>query len=105
MSDRVGVMRDGRLVQVATPQEMYHSPVDAGVAAFLGTANILALEGDSNQVRVLGARLDRTVNGPLAEWRAVIRPEHLRAVPNESAGSGGGRASPLDARSTGPRPS
>jgi spermidine/putrescine transport system ATP-binding protein len=89
MSDRVGVMRDGRLVQVATPQEMYHSPVDAGVADFLGTANILVLEGDPDQVRVLGTRLDRTVEGPLAEWRAVVRPEHLRAVSRAQAGSDG----------------
>jgi spermidine/putrescine transport system ATP-binding protein len=89
MSDRVGVMRDGRLVQVDTPQQMYHSPVDAGVAGFLGTSNILELEGDSNRVRVLGAALEHNVRGSLSNWRAVIRPEHLRAVPSEMASEEG----------------
>jgi spermidine/putrescine transport system ATP-binding protein len=89
MSDRVGVMRDGRLVQVATPQEMYHSPIDAGVADFLGTSNILELEGEPNQIRVLGAILDNTVSGSLSKWRAVIRPEHLHVVPSELASGTG----------------
>ncbi|MEN4474998.1 ABC transporter ATP-binding protein [Mycolicibacterium cosmeticum] len=89
MSDRVGVMRDGRLVQVGTPRQMYHSPVDAGVADFLGTSNILELEGDTNQVRVLGTTLDATISGSLSGWRAVVRPEHLR-VALRGPGSGGG---------------
>ncbi|MGA5535083.1 ABC transporter ATP-binding protein [Mycolicibacterium nivoides] len=89
MSDRVGVMRDGRLVQVATPQEMYNSPIDAGVADFLGTANILDLEGDSNQIRVLGAALDHNVRGSLSDWRAVVRSEHLHVAPSELASGDG----------------
>ncbi|UNB55862.1 ABC transporter ATP-binding protein [Mycolicibacterium sp. YH-1] len=85
MSDRVGVMRDGRLIQVGTPQEMYHSPIDAGVADFLGTSNILELEGDPHQIRVLGTVLDDTVSGSLSNWRAVIRPEQLRVLRGERA--------------------
>ncbi|MCI4645701.1 MAG: ABC transporter ATP-binding protein [Hyphomonadaceae bacterium] len=35
-ADRIAIMRDGKLVQVGTPDEVYDHPVDAGVAAALG---------------------------------------------------------------------
>ena len=38
LGDRVGVLRDGRLVQVATPSELYRHPVDARLARFVGEA-------------------------------------------------------------------
>ena len=41
MADRIAVMRDGRLVQVAPPREMYDRPADAYVAGFIGRANLL----------------------------------------------------------------
>jgi multiple sugar transport system ATP-binding protein len=37
MGDRVAVMRDGRLVQVGTPQTLYDEPVDLFVAGFIGS--------------------------------------------------------------------
>ena len=40
LGDRVAVMRDGRVVQVATPDELWAKPVDADIARFLGIANV-----------------------------------------------------------------
>ncbi|MGU3494272.1 ABC transporter ATP-binding protein [Xanthobacteraceae bacterium A53D] len=40
MGDRVAVMHGGRLLQVATPRELYDSPVNRTVAAFVGQANL-----------------------------------------------------------------
>ena len=40
LGDRVGVMRDGRVVQVATPDELWAHPLDEDVARFLGLANV-----------------------------------------------------------------
>jgi iron(III) transport system ATP-binding protein len=40
-ADRVAVMRDGRLLQVGTPREIYWKPRDAMVASFLGDAIVL----------------------------------------------------------------
>src|SRR2546430_17576990 len=37
MADRIGVMREGRLVQVGTPREIYERPDNAYVASRLGT--------------------------------------------------------------------
>ncbi|UIK01729.1 ABC transporter ATP-binding protein (plasmid) [Rhizobium leguminosarum] len=40
IADKVAVMRDGRLIQVGTPRELYETPVDAYVAAFVGQSNL-----------------------------------------------------------------
>ena len=40
MADRVAVMENGRLVQVATPHELYDNPASRSVAAFVGHANL-----------------------------------------------------------------
>ncbi|WP_447980329.1 ABC transporter ATP-binding protein [Candidatus Nitrospira bockiana] len=39
MSDRIAVMRHGRILQVGPPREIYESPVSRAVARFVGTAN------------------------------------------------------------------
>ena len=41
MSDRIGVMRDGKLVQIGTPQEIYSSPNCKFVSEFIGDVNVL----------------------------------------------------------------
>ena len=42
LSDRVAVMRDGRVLQVAPPKELYERPVTRFVADFVGTNNFIA---------------------------------------------------------------
>ena len=44
LGDRVAVMRAGRIVQVATPDELWANPFDADTARFLGIANVDANE-------------------------------------------------------------
>jgi iron(III) transport system ATP-binding protein len=39
LGDRIGVMRDGRLLQMATPDEIYNHPIDLFVANFTGASN------------------------------------------------------------------
>ena len=41
LGDRIGVMRDGKLLQMAPPQEIYNRPADSFVANFTGAANML----------------------------------------------------------------
>ncbi|PSH56489.1 ABC transporter ATP-binding protein [Phyllobacterium sophorae] len=45
MSDRVAVMLDGELLQVAPPQEIYADPTDRRVAEFIGSPKISILDG------------------------------------------------------------
>ena len=42
MADRIAVMRDGRVVQVGKPEELYFRPIDAFVAEFFGEVNRLS---------------------------------------------------------------
>lgn len=74
MSDRVAIMRDGVIVQVASPEDLYRRPVDEYVAGFLGEANLLPTSGG----RLIG---DATA----AEGTAVIRPEDLEVVADDAA--------------------
>ena len=59
LSDRIGVMRAGRLEQVGTARELYERPASVFVAGFLGESNLLAgqvtrLDGDRAELRVPG---------------------------------------------------
>jgi putative spermidine/putrescine transport system ATP-binding protein len=46
MSDRIAVMRDGRIVQLATPQHLYKQPASRFVANFMGAKNLLTMTVD-----------------------------------------------------------
>lgn len=40
IADRIAIMRDGRIVQLGTPRELYDQPVNRWVASFIGQANL-----------------------------------------------------------------
>ena len=89
MSDRVGVMKDGKLEQIATPSELYSEPATAFVAEFVGTMNRIPgrLDGPGDQVSALGQTVP--VTGGAADALAgdvdvLVRPEGLNiaAGPN-----------------------
>jgi putative spermidine/putrescine transport system ATP-binding protein len=80
MSDRVGVMRAGRLEQVAEPAELYARPATAFVAEFVGTMNRLPAElgGGGTVVTVLGVTVPAQEGGPDSGLvDALVRPENL----------------------------
>ncbi|HUO46654.1 MAG TPA: ABC transporter ATP-binding protein [Acidimicrobiia bacterium] len=84
ISDSVAVMRDGQVLQVATPAGMYQSPVDPWVAGFLGEADFI--EGHASRGRVdtpLGIFATDLV-GPV---RVMVRPENVDLIP-DSDGDG-----------------
>ena len=86
MSDRVGVMRAGRLEQLAEPAELYARPATAFVAEFVGTMNRLPAElGDGGKVvTVLGATVPAQDGGPASgPADALIRPENLTVAAAE----------------------
>ena len=41
LADRVAVLREGRIIQVGTPTEIYNSPADIGIATFLGDSVLI----------------------------------------------------------------
>jgi len=90
MSDRVGVMRAGRLEQVAEPAGLYARPATAFVAEFVGTMNRLPAElvGGGAAVTVLGVAVPVQEGGPSSgPVDALVRPENLTVA---AAGGGNG---------------
>jgi putative spermidine/putrescine transport system ATP-binding protein len=86
MSDRVGVMRAGRLEQVAEPAELYARPATAFVAEFVGTMNRLPgeLGGGGTAVTVLGVTVPVQEGGPVSgPVDALVRPENLTVTAAE----------------------
>jgi spermidine/putrescine transport system ATP-binding protein len=87
MSDRVCIMREGRIVQVGSPRELYDEPCNRYVADFVGKSNFFAAKVKSNSAgaievsladgRSARARVPRTAKAPSAEEAIVlsIRPE------------------------------
>ena len=57
IADRVGVMKDGRLEQLAPPTEVYSRPATSFVAEFVGLSNRLAGEVRGGEVHVRGCTL------------------------------------------------
>ena len=47
LGDRIGVMRDGKLLQLAPPDEIYNRPADLFVASFTGASNLLCRDACS----------------------------------------------------------
>jgi len=86
MADRVGVMRAGKLEQVAAPDELYARPATAFVAEFVGTMNRLpgSLAADGRTVTVLGSTVPVQDGGPSSgEVTVLVRPENLTVAPAE----------------------
>ena len=94
MSDRVGVMSQGKLQQVATPREIYNDPANGFVASFVGENNIL---GGDVTGSAAGLADFRTNSGsfkarlgpgltPGAKLRMYLRPEHARLTRDVGAG-------------------
>ena len=85
MADRVGVMSDGRLQQLDTPQELYAHPRNAFVADFVGLMNRVPTTVTDGRAVVLGVGVG-TVDGSVAAGAgtALVRPEQLLVRPDDS---------------------
>jgi len=88
MSDRIAVMRDGRLAQLGSASELYHRPKNTFIARFLGESNLIRgiverLGDGQATIRVarLGTRFTSPAADGLQEGKAaalLIRPENVR---------------------------
>ena len=99
MADRIAVMRDGRVAQIGSPDELYEAPATRWVARFLGDANVFEGRVDGDRVgnwRVDPAALRRVgASGPAA---VVVRPERMLLAPVSAADQMNGAANVLRGR-------
>ncbi len=95
MADRIAVMNAGKVIQVATPPEIYEAPNSRFVADFIGDVNIFdgkvtAVTGEFVDIEAEGGVKLRMVSSePPAVGQnaaAVIRPEKIRVTGEKPAG-------------------
>jgi spermidine/putrescine ABC transporter ATP-binding subunit len=93
LADRIVVMREGRVEQTGTPEDLYRRPASAFVADFVGKVNFLAGTICSVAGAICTVALaDGTVVeasapadcNPGAAVRLALRPEHFRLAPDRS---------------------
>ncbi len=77
-SDRLAVMRNGRIVQCGDPEDVYDNPKNQFVATFLGAANLIAGTRVPGGVQTIFGFLALETEPPWQEGTVAIRPEWIR---------------------------
>jgi ABC-type Fe3+/spermidine/putrescine transport system ATPase subunit len=81
MSDRIAIMRGGRIEQVAPPEEVFDRPASAYVADFIGSSNFWEGRAEGGRVALPdGQSVATPLQGPV---KVMARPHNLRLSPGE----------------------
>jgi putative spermidine/putrescine transport system ATP-binding protein len=89
IADRVGVMREGKLEQLAPPTDVYSRPATPFVAEFVGLTNRLAGTVSGGSVSVRGRDLPLVdTSTPAGPVTALVRPEAVTLASDSSGESG-----------------
>jgi len=83
ISDRIAVMKDGSIIQIGSPLEIYKKPTDPFVAGFIGTSNFLDAKVDTSSPENTTVEQTYICNLPLVrdfkgDVLVSIRPEHFQ---------------------------
>jgi len=99
MSDRIAVVNHGRIMQLATPQELYDQPENKFVADFIGESTFLEVTREGGTLCAAGAPLKTTRPVPAGtSLSLMIRPERvflLDDAPAEGVNAFGARVTDL----------
>ncbi len=89
MSDTVAVMKEGAVVQVGSPEEIYNKPCNEFVARFVGAANVLGGRAAEGGVECLGITLpcDNELSAG-EEVDVLIRPERIAVCDADGSADG-----------------
>jgi iron(III) transport system ATP-binding protein len=93
MADRVAVMRDGKVIQIGTPRELYHNPQSLFVADFLGEANFLpgkvaGRSGQRTRVDTAGGQVLAKEGPSDGAVTCCVRPERVSLADDSAPGEG-----------------
>lgn len=87
MADRVVVLHEGQIQQVGSPMDVYRNPVNAFVASFLGTSNLLLAQCKAGRVSVEAKTFEHVAGAANASGEMMLsfRPEDLLLNPAADA--------------------
>ncbi len=92
LSDRIGILRNGRLVQEGPPRDVYHAPIDRFTASFLGEANLLEGTAEKSGLRLADGTLIRWPQGKAPDSKGTlmaVRPEAMTLSASRPGADGG----------------
>lgn len=100
MSDRIAVVNHGRIMQLATPKELYERPANRFVADFIGDSTFLAVtrsNSNSNEIMFGDTKLMHGDLPDASELVLMLRPERvdLATAPTEGANNFEGTATEI----------
>ncbi|MGB3293999.1 MAG: ABC transporter ATP-binding protein [Phormidesmis sp.] len=106
ISQRIALMFDGQLRQVATPEQLYQSPCDQTVARFFGGVNFFAADAHQHQWQIVSSEpvpktiltSDHALEGPV---QVTIRPEQIQVFAEPQPWANGLPATVTASRFTG----
>lgn len=94
LSDQIGILNEGRLVQQGSPLEIYEQPANLFAAQFLGEANIFTARINDNRPELANGQAitlpssststDRNSVFDSAEFQVAVRPEKMSVAVNAS---------------------
>jgi len=88
ISDRVGVMNNGVLEQIDTPDALYNKPASSFVASFVGTMNRIPVHITDGMVEIFGTKVSALKRGhESGNMHALIRPESISVVATAAQGN------------------
>ena len=98
IADRMAVLRSGVLLQIGTPEELYHRPASRHVADFIGRSTIIPVDrrADTARLTLGGVTQEAPIasmsseDGSAGQLVAVVRPESLALVPARTNASWAG---------------
>lgn len=89
MADRVAVMKDGEILQVGTPMDLYSNPKTPFIADFVGTSNIIPgkmvnRQNDLTEVQIGHQTIKSVQSADKDDIQVVIRPENIHVLHDSS---------------------
>ena len=89
LADKVAIMQNGRIAQLASPEEMYQRPASASIARFMGVSNVFPVDASQSTGQIAVEESGKTIltaGLPTARdaLRACIRPENISLSPEGS---------------------
>ncbi|MBD1913794.1 MULTISPECIES: ABC transporter ATP-binding protein [unclassified Leptolyngbya] len=101
LSDRIALMFEGRLRQVATPEQLYRQPCDESTARFMGGVNFFPAQAYGHRWQLATGETLSSATAQEGTVHVTIRPEQVRVLNHPSSGTNTFAAKIMGQRFTG----